>query len=337
MVNTVLCPICLHEFEWSEDELFERTSAGEYRALDLADETGPRRADLLRAAHVRCPASAGQATEHHLPHAYVRHGQPLVIGLVGGPQTGKTHLLAAMIWAIERNGLSSYGLTASAVDIERHQNYLDTYVHPLMIDRKALSRTPQQDLAEFADALLISDGEHTTAVAFFDIAGESLRSTTAEATRFLPAVGGLLFVVDPSEDPNTVGDRSFGAVLDRLPRSGGRLEVPAAVVVTKCDMLRLQSPVDEWLYASGDGLDPAAILAESRDVYAFLHKRKAQPWLSPYDKCRRCTLHFASATGGAAASDGRFLREVRPRRVLEPLAALLAMTNVMSGGQEVGI
>lgn len=49
----ILCPICLHEFSWSEDELYERTPAGQYQPLSLEEVSGPRREDLLRAAHVR--------------------------------------------------------------------------------------------------------------------------------------------------------------------------------------------------------------------------------------------------------------------------------------------
>ncbi|MFC7588326.1 hypothetical protein ACFQYP_34955 [Nonomuraea antimicrobica] len=294
----MLCPICLHEFDWSEDELYERTPAGQYRRLDLDDVSEALREDLLRAAHVRCPAPVSDPSlEHHLPYTYVRHGRPLVIGLVGGPETGKTHLLAAMIGAIEQGGLRPYGLTADAVDIERHAEYVDTYVHPLLVERIALSRTTHRATAEPMDALLVNDGRHTTAVAFFDIAGELLRSTTHEATRFIPAVGGLLFVIDAATRSARMGDDSFRAVLDRLPKSGGRLDVPAAIAITKSDAVRFQAPVDAWLYAEPDGLDPDAVLAESRDAYAFLHRRGAQAWLSPYDKCRRCTLHFVSATG----------------------------------------
>ncbi|GAA3591847.1 hypothetical protein GCM10022419_088360 [Nonomuraea rosea] len=333
----MLCPICLHEFDWSEDELYERTPAGQYQRLSLDLVTGARREDLLRAAHVRCPAPvADPSLEHHLPYPYVRHGRPLVIGLVGGPETGKTHLLASMIGAIEQGGLRPYGLTTDAVDIERHAEYVDTYVHPLMVERTTLSRTTHRATSELADALLVNDGEHTTAVAFFDIAGELLRSSTHEATRFVPAVGGLLFVIDAAGKPARMGDESFRAVLDRLPKTGGRLNIPAAIAVTKSDAVRFQAPVDTWLYGEPDRLDPEAVLEESRDVYAFLHRRGAQAWLSPYDKCRKCTLHFVSATG-AAEADGRFPRGVRPRRVLMPLISLFAMTGVLRGYPEVGL
>ncbi|MFI9560926.1 hypothetical protein [Nonomuraea endophytica] len=333
----ILCPICLNEFTWSEDELYERTPAGQYKPLSLKNVTGPLREDLLRAAHVRCPEPvADPSLEHHLPYAYVRHGRPLVIGLVGGPETGKTHLLAAMIGAIEQGGLRSYGLTTDAVDIERHVEYVNTYVHPLMVDHVTLSRTSHTATAELADALLVNDGRHTTAVAFFDIAGELLRSSTHEATRFIPAVGGLIFVIDAATKSARMGDESFRAVLDRLPKTNGRLDVPAAIAVTKSDSARFHAPVDSWLYDEQERLDQVDVLKESRDVYAFLHLRGAQAWLSPYDKCHRCTLHFVSATGGSA-TEGRFPRGVRPRRVLAPLISLFAMAGVLDGYPEMGI
>jgi hypothetical protein len=70
--------------------------------------------------------------------------------------------------------------------------------------------------------------------------------------------------------------------------------------------------------------------AESRAAYAFLYQRGALAWLQPFHECRRCTLHFVSATG-AEPRDGVYPRGVRPRRVLEPLVALLAMTGILAG------
>jgi len=77
-------------------------------------------------------------------------------------------------------------------------------------------------------------------------------------------------------------------------------------------------------------VDVVSIRAESRDAFALLHEHGAGSWLQPYYRCRKCTLHFASATGGEVV-DSRYPRGARPSRVLEPLIALFAMTGVIGG------
>ncbi|MBT2674493.1 hypothetical protein J7E95_27535, partial [Streptomyces sp. ISL-14] len=124
--------------------------------------------------------------------------------------------------------------------------------------------------------------------------------------------------------------------LDRLPKNGGYLDVPAAMVLGKADLLRFQPPVDRWLSRPpATSLDPELIREESRDLYGLLRRHAGQAWLRPFDAIRRCTLHIASATGGQE-DHGRYPAGAGPRRVLEPLLALLAMHGLIQvpGGAE---
>ncbi len=90
--------------------------------------------------------------------------------------------------------------------------------------------------------------------------------------------------------------------------------------------------------------DLAAIWAESADAFAFLHQNHAQAWLRPYSLFSKATLHFVSATGSEAVElisprkgdpnapavgVRKFARGVRPKRVLDPLAAILAMSGML--------
>ena len=107
--------------------------------------------------------------------------------------------------------------------------------------------------------------------------------------------------------------------------------MPVALVVNKADRLRLRPPVDEWLRARPNGtIDAARWRAESRDAYALLYRHGAHAWLRPFHESEQCTIHFASATGSEAHGD-TFARPVRPKRVLEPLLALLAMAGALPG------
>src|SRR5262249_51057069 len=125
--------------------------------------------------------------------------------------------------------------------------------------------------------------------------------------------------------------------LARLGAGKPFLPAPAALVINKADRLRLRPPVDRWLRATAANgqIDAARWRDESRDAYALLYQYNAHAWLRPFYECKKCTIHFVSATGSEA--DGKsgtsFIRRVRPLRVLEPLLALLAMTGALPGAE----
>lgn len=338
---TVRCPICLDVFTWDQEDedLYRFSDDSSYWPLDIPPEvSAEKRESVRRLAHIRCPNPSGDRPTHYLPLLYTAYRPPIVIGMVGASLSGKTHLLAAMMGEIERDKLARYGLKADALDPVRHRNFIQQFTQPLMERARRLPGTVE-GVADFADALLISSAEDTWPVAFFDVGGEDL-SRLKENTRFLSGLNALMFVADSA----TVGaargarDETYRSVLGMLHPGSGYLEVPAVVVVNKADLVRFESPVDEWIHRpQTDRLDPAAILAESRDTYAYLHRAGAEALLQPYRYCRHCTLHFASATGGEARDDG-YPHGVRPMRVLEPLVALLAMSGVFGDeiAREVG-
>ena len=339
---TVRCPICVDSFTWSLDTLYQWDGDG-YTEMDLSVVTDEgKRRDMIGSASVLCPNPSGDMTPHFLPTRVVASGAPLVIGLIGATRAGKSHLLAAMINEINLGRLLDHGLQADPVDMNQHLAYLEDYVVPFVGAGEQLAGTTEGRSSSYAYATLVRSPRQTRAVTFFDIAGGDLLRT-GRTGRFLAGVGGLIFVVDPrtavgagaDDDPvpaagRNAGDETFRAVLARLRETGSpMLDVPAAIVVTKADRLRFRPPVDAWMRRDRGGrLSATALAAESRDVYAFLHSRSAHSWLAPFHSCRRCTLHFASATGGEAAQ-GSFPQGVRPARVLEPLLALFAMAGLL--------
>jgi hypothetical protein len=132
-------------------------------------------------------------------------------------------------------------------------------------------------------------------------------------------------------------NRAFEMSLTRLRVQPDFADLPAAIVATKADRLRYLPPVLRWLGRERNPLstmDASLVMEESRDVYAFLHGRGERAALVPFDAFRRCTLHFASASGSEAAPDGTgFARGFAPVRVLEPLVAVLAMAGLIDGDQ----
>jgi hypothetical protein len=342
----VTCPVCLAPLDWGELPLLRwDPDENDYQPLNVPDRATPQqRAREERAASVRCPDPAGAMDGYHyLPADYGRHGQPVVLAFIGTSSSGKSHLLTAMIGAIERGDLARYGINSRPIDHVLHKTFLDERVRPLLSESRVLPPT-EEGVVSFVDAFLISDpagGERT--VALFDVAGGDLNSVQ-DAKRFLDVADGLIFVVDPARfDVAGLGDETFNTIL-ALIEASGRLpqSVSAAIVLNKADLVRFDDPVTQWLRHDGAEIDATEILRESADVFAFLHSRGAQAWTIPYRKCAKATLHVASATGGAGPPEGQgghYPRGVSPQRVLVPFAALLAMTGVLTGqeAQRVGI
>ncbi|MXM65542.1 hypothetical protein GR925_19310 [Streptomyces sp. HUCO-GS316] len=357
----VRCPSCLQDLQFDERQLF----LPDPRTNDLApwdpgsEPNSMRRQDQLNRAFLKCPNDKAQP--HFLPVPYLMFGRPLTIAFVGQSGTGKTHLLAAMMAEIGRGGLDSLGIRSRSVNTSQHHAFLARAVNQLEAGR-VLPATRPTDFVEFTDALLITVNGETRPVAFFDIAGESLH-LPGTVTEFLLGVDALIFVVDalralrlrqltlarevagvPPQSAGTA-DPTFTAVLDRLPREDGLCNVPTAIVLNKCDVLRFEPPIDHWLREESRpkaAPEPAEVFRESQDVYAFLTHHQATPWLRPFMECRRCTLHFVSATGmspavlpsangssGSAASATAFAGGIRPRRVLGPLLSVFQMWGLL--------
>jgi hypothetical protein len=275
---------------------------------------------------------------------YLTNGKPVTVAMVGESASGKTHLLTAMLAAVELNRLDRFGVQIRWLNAEWHGRFVEKRIQPLQSGRMLPHTASRQLLVDFEDALLVSRAGVTRPVAFFDLAGEDLLRTD-RGTRFLAGVDAFVFVVDPLTalrlprldpvrarlDIDGVGfvDRTFGTVLDGIERRSELLQVPAVIVINKADLIRFEPPVDRWLDAAPiERLDPRIVEAESRDAFAFLHRHGATAWLRPYMDCDRSTLHFASATGGQA-EDGLFRPDQQARRVLEPLVSLLAMCGLL--------
>ncbi|MFI0370813.1 hypothetical protein ACH35V_23330 [Actinomadura sp. 1N219] len=334
--DQVSCPICLGRLDWGGLPLYTYDRGlNQYTELAVPkDANAEQRARMMRTASVRCPNPGATTTAHYLPAGYGQYGAPAVYGFIGGTTSGKTHLAATMVAAIERGALGAYGITALPVDLDRHQSFLRDMVRPLFTESTWLTPTREGEVA-FADAFVVSGGGgKPRAMALFDVAGSEL-GNVGDAKRFLDIADGLIFVADPTRfGPGSLGDPAFNTVLSLL-RSSERLpRVSAAVVLNKADLFKFDDPVARWLCRDSAVLDPAETLEESADVFAYMYQRDAEAWTRPYQECDRATLHVVSATGTDAVERG-----VRPLRVLRPLVALMAMTGLLTSAeaQDIGI
>ncbi len=345
--NRVICPICLTPIDnWDTLQRYRWDSGQEcYVKHEIpAEVTGWQRKDMERGSYRRCPDTfhVMPDREHYLPADYGDFGPPVILGFVGLTASGKTHLLAAMVGAMQA-GLRHHGITCRALDRALHKKFEEERVRPLLDNNQVLPGTPEGVLT-FADAFLMQQGrEKARPVVLFDVAGGDLIDVD-NTTKFLGIADGLFFIVDPAQiRASGVGDAAFNNVLDLL-KYMGRLEdqVAAAIVLNKADLVRFEDPVTRWLRSDDTGLDAEEFLLESRDVYAYLHAKDAKLWTLPYEECAKATLHVVSSTGGAGNGEGEgavYPRGVTPRRVLRPMIAMLAMTGVLAGpeAEKVGI
>jgi hypothetical protein len=343
--DVIVCPICLGDIaDWNTQSPWEwEPTVGEYRELKIPRGlTELQKAPYLLNAYVRCTArqeigeEPGEAP-HFLPANYGRFGRPVVLGFVGQSMAGKSHLLSAMVAGIDSGELrKGYQVSNDPLDHARHRMFVDSHVNPLLREDKVLAGT-REDVLEFADAFLMKhESGQVRPVAFFDIAGGDLGSLRKKkATDFLYMADGLFFVVDPERlEGRRADDNTFSNVLNILRERPQRRSVSAAIVLTKADTRRFEEPIDRWLRYEPElePLNATQFLRESADVYGYLESKNALALATPYDKCAKATLHVASATGSSGAEQNTvYSRGVRPRRVMRPLAAMLAMTGVLTG------
>jgi hypothetical protein len=345
--NQVICPICLTPIDnWDSLPRYRWDPQQEvFGELNIpAGVTGPLKIDMELGSSRRCPDtfSVMPDNEHYLPADYANFGTPVILGFVGLTGSGKTHLLTAMVGAMQA-GLRHYGITSRALDPALHKRFEEERLRPLLNKNEVLPGTPE-GLVTFADAFLMQNGkEKPRPVVLFDVAGGDL-ADLEKRRKFFGIADGLFFIVDPSQiEADGIGDATFNNVLYLL-KLYGRLEnqVSAAIILNKADLVRFDDPVTRWLRMDGVALDADEFLLESRDVYAYLYTRNAESWTAPYKECAKATLHVASPTGGVGESEGAgavFPRGVAPRRVLRPMVAMLAMTGVLAGpeAEKVGI
>src|SRR5262249_8047185 len=157
---------------------------------------------------------------------------------VGAPDSGKTHLLTAMIRQAHRGGLRAYGVETSALDIRRHDEFERLFIDPF--EKGGALPGTDAGMVEAADILLLRGPGGERPGTFCDVAGEDLESTEADniATRFLIGADAVIFVY-ASEDPSEAKskNRSFDMAVERLLDQPVGEGLPAVIAVMKSDRL----------------------------------------------------------------------------------------------------
>lgn len=324
------------------------------RGVRWADTT--ERAAILRDGYqMNCP-------DGHWVPADLRENRTIVIGVIGPPGASKSHYLATAIGQLLQVGLTDFMVTVN-LHSWSNDHFHTAYMRPVWRERLALPKSPPMEIRTTSNppiALSVREltGGRKWNLIFFDSAGEDVMGSEAQAKHalYLFNASALIFLVEPTSIPGleeTLGMGDFlgsaaGIVnstaealrdVKGMP-SGHRFDdLPVAVVVGKSDLLDgyqgmpaqlVDHPEDGGLFQPPSDL--SSIHKRSRAITDFLDDHRATPLcLTVLQAFEKHTFHLASATGCRAepGPPPRF-PELRPRRCLDPIVALLADLNVLS-------
>jgi GTPase SAR1 family protein len=278
-----------------------------------------------------------------------------IVALVGAKNAGKSTYIAVLLHELMNRVGTELDASLVACDDRTIDRYKRDFARPLFDERRLLPTTasaatsPREPLVYLLTRTRTgrTGRERTTALTLvlFDTAGEDLRSrdVTDLHLRYLEAADAIIFLVDPHElpggaDPDSDPIDVIARVTELVQaRRGtrGRLEVPAAVALTKIDALRpavTRQSVLQRIRERPGALDLDDREAVHEQVRALLHDRQAgQLDLYLSQRYAEYALFGLSALGGVP-SDGRVgTGGVRPHRVEDPLLWLLYRFGMLDG------
>lgn len=335
---------------------------GSDAAASLPPVFAPPRWGRKPPARADCPA-CGRPTgrrvcpECHnpLPGAYVDTAGRIV-ALVGAKNAGKSTYIAVLLHELMNRVGTELDASLVACDDRTIDRFKRDFARPLFDERRLLPTTPSAATAPREPLVYLLTRTHTTrlgrdrtaalTLVLFDTAGEDLRSrdVTELHLRYLEAADAIIFLVDPHELPGGGPDSDPVDVIARVTevvrgkrgtRRDGRVDVPAAVALTKIDALPPPAERQSALHRARG--HPGVLDLDDREavheqVRALLHERQAGR-LDLYlgQHYAHYALFGVSALGGLPSDGAVGAGGVRPYRVEDPLLWLLYRFGMLDG------
>jgi hypothetical protein len=276
------------------------------------------------------------------PRALVAEGG--VLAVLGDTESGKTSLLWVLSERLRQAGDAGVMIRTALGDSDEQMLRSVREI----FDRGRLSATPatDADVRNYAWEVANRAGE-TTVLAFHDAAGEVWatlpelsQSANPRLYAYLELVGSVVFAIDGvrvAEALETNARRGIAspqlrsalinelAIVDAI---GRRMQpraqrIPAAVVITKADML--WSRADCAAFEPSSGADGAAIDGAAREV---LLKAGRQQLVQALGETFEPLRFFAVSAFGSVPREPLRLEELAPARVEEPFVALLSTVGL---------
>ncbi len=277
------------------------------------------------------------------------------IYVLAGPRgSGKSHYLTSMIELGMSNLSAEFGLTFKPSSENTATKFKKEYEEVVFDEGKCLPPTPSYSEVETRDPLLYdlsSDKGVISTVALFDTSGTDLdmtdRLASLNISTFLASASGILFFVDPLQlpevqkklglsskecrSPTTALDYISDIIRDKnhlKPKS--MIDIPLAIVVSKCDLILRSANGDEnedallgvesslHVPREHGKVDNENILQISTEIEEYLRRNIGQEFLdvaSHFEKRE----YFAVSAIGASPSKGNLINGVFPYRVEDPM------------------
>jgi GTPase SAR1 family protein len=280
-----------------------------------------------------------------------------IVALVGAKNAGKSTYIAVLLHELMNRVGTELDASLVACDDRTIDRFKRDFARPLFDERRLLPTTASAATSPREPLVYLLTRTHTTrtgrdrntalTLVLFDTAGEDLRSrdVTDLHLRYLEAADAIIFLADPHElpgggtpdsDPIDIIARVTEVVRGRRgTRRDGRLDVPAAVALTKIDAMLPPAAGQSALHRARG--HPGVLDLDDREavheqVRALLHERQAgQLDLYLSQHYAHYALFGVSALGGMP-SDGRVAPGgVRPYRVEDPLLWLLYRFGMLEG------
>ena len=359
--NTIICPQCLESFPLTKMQFgsyVDNTKRwAKYSLLNKLRGEGPQPPIVngQRLTRKLC------LNNHDLPFT-AGNQMSEIIGLVGASQSGKTHYIATLIQRLEGQVGHDFSAALTAATTVTQQRYSGEF-EPLFKNQIPLPTTvgmPSPLIYDFTmDGTVWQDRvRRAVTLTLYDTAGENLRDpmTVKETLKYLSAASGLLFLVDPLQQqevrdevqsivklPESNPAQAPNAIITNILQllEGGKvigsnqqLNIPIAVVLTKCDVLRnagLFEPHRLWHTDKRHigYFDQAAHEDMSGMVGAWMQQYCLNAYSTVSVRFSRHAFFAISSTGCSPDPEiGRY-PFISPWRIEDPLLWLLAQIGVI--------
>ena len=369
-----ICPYCFESIGRIDDVHYVCTDVGHNKKAILEEdpeyaryhglETHARTSHVVRAYNKRDPKCdvCGASLKRmlcpccHNPLPYGIDRWDLNFFAVVGPRAvGKSHYIGVLIKVLE-NMSREFEWSMSPIDSKVNDLYNKKYANTLFTKKQSMGSTPRVVLETYeplAYTLKMYNGK-VAGVFFVDTAGEDVSADDYAYTiqKYISNSSGIIFLVDPlqfdyvkdrigARDSNNANYTTALSVISQVFRSGNgmnvnrKLDVPLAVVMTKCDVL-LKEPTNEAEEEVYLGLDSAVNNPRKYGVFDDENSRQISAEIEAYlDRISGGTFpvavrndyknyrYFAVSALGSEPDAKGAIGAVSPIRVEDPMLWLL--------------
>lgn len=357
----VICPICFKKFN-TIDMLYS-----DYQGADPVPGHYSLFAKKWGLKRLSPPTVNGkiyrekQCPEGHRLPSNAGLQESFLIGMVGASSSGKSHYVASLIDRLK--GQVAQDLKGDCMHLtdETRERYLEEFYLPLFKDNVAIDQTIGKRPPLIYDFTFKAQRAQARSVnlALYDTAGENFKDQARVQTmvEYLGVASGIIFVIDPfqiqsvrqtlpKELVKTLPELDFkntpngilaniitslenGAVME----DGEPLNVPVAVVLTKCDVLLEHGLIDANRLWCTNKRHIACFDKTLHDDMAGMMGEYIMKWELPaFNNFKTRFPNHAffglSATGCNPDQAGRY-RYISPWRVEDPVLWLLAKMGVL--------